>query len=29
GKNPQVFATEKHEECEQLLDELEEQTYKG
>ncbi|PEY32447.1 hypothetical protein CN354_21135 [Bacillus cereus] len=29
GKNPQVYATEEHEEYEQMLDDFEEQTYKG
>ncbi|KUH42915.1 hypothetical protein M2E15_0785 [Bacillus mycoides] len=29
GKNPQVFATEEHEEYEQLLDDFEERTFKG
>ncbi|MGI0532320.1 TraR/DksA C4-type zinc finger protein [Bacillus pfraonensis] len=29
GKNPQVYATEEHEEYEQMLDDFEERTYKG
>ncbi|MDA2115171.1 yteA family sporulation protein [Bacillus cereus] len=29
GKNPQVFATEEHEEYEQMLDVFEERTFKG
>ena len=29
GKNPQVFATEEHEEYEQMLDDFEERTFKG
>ena len=29
GKNPQVFATEEHEEYEQMLDDFEDRTFKG
>lgn len=29
GKNPQIFATEEHEEYEQMLDDFEERTFKG